>query len=95
MLVRKIVKSTLFCSLGIIVGKTISEQKHKNTIKKILSADYMDDHTKVKLMQDLNNIKVNEKKRSKQVNTHQLKRNLKMITTQSASLVKKISKNVY
>ncbi|WP_227743717.1 hypothetical protein [Lactobacillus helveticus] len=61
----------------------------KNTIKKILSADYMDDHTKVKLMQDLNNIKVNEKKRSKQVNTHQLKRNLKMITTQSASLVKK------
>ncbi|ADX70133.1 hypothetical protein [Lactobacillus helveticus] len=95
MLVRKIVKSTLFCSLGIIVGKTISEQKHKNTIKKILSADYMDDHTKVKLMQDLNNIKVNEKKRSKQVNTHQLKRNLKMITTQSASLVKKISKNVH
>ncbi|MCP9316444.1 hypothetical protein QFX17_00415 [Lactobacillus helveticus] len=95
MLVRKIVKSTLFCSLGIIVGKTISEQKHKNTIKKILSADYMDDHTKVKLMQDLNKIKVNEKKRSKQVNTHQLKRNLKMITTQSASLVKKISKNVY
>ncbi|MCO0806425.1 hypothetical protein NGA74_00315 [Lactobacillus helveticus] len=95
MLVRKIVKSTLFCGLGIIVGKTISEQKHKNTIKKILSADYMDDHTKVKLMQDLNNIKVNEKKRSKQVNTHQLKRNLKMITTQSASLVKKISKNVY
>lgn len=95
MLVRKIVKSTLFCSLGIIVGKTISEQKHKNTIKKILSADYMDDHTKVKLMQDLNNIKVNEKKRSKQVNTHQLKRNLKMITAQSASLVKKISKNVY
>lgn len=79
MLVRKIVKSTLFCSLGIIVGKTISEQKHKNTIKKILSADYMDDHTKVKLMQDLNNIKVNEKKRSKQVNTHQLKRNLKML----------------
>ncbi|MCT0193161.1 hypothetical protein EFM06_02800 [Lactobacillus helveticus] len=61
MLVRKIVKSTLFCSLRIIVGKTISEQKHKNTIKKILSADYMDDHTKVKLMQDLNNIKVNEK----------------------------------
>lgn len=95
MLVRKIVKSTLFCGLGIIVGKTISEQKHKNTIKKILSADYMDDHTKVKLMQDLNKIKVNEKKRSKQVNTHQLKRNLKMITTQSASLVKKISKNVY
>lgn len=95
MLVRKIVKSTLFCSLGIIVGKTISEQKHKNTIKKILSADYMDDHTKVKLMQDLNKIKVNEKKRSKQVNTHQLKRNLKMITTQSASLVKKISKNVH
>lgn len=95
MLVRKIVKSTLFCSLGIIVGKTISEQKHKNTIKKILSADYMDDHNKVKLMQDLNNIKVNEKKRSKQVNTHQLKRNLKMITTQSASLVKKISKNVH
>lgn len=89
MLVKKIVKYTLFCSLGIIVGKTISEQKHKNTIKKILSADYMDDHTKVKLMQDLNNIKVNEKKRSKQVNTHQLKRNLKMITTQSASLVKK------
>lgn len=71
MLVKKIVKYTLFCSLGIIVGKTISEQKHKNTIKK------------------MNKIKVNEKKRSKQVNTHQLKRNLKMITTQSASLVKK------
>ena len=54
MLVKKIIKSTVFCGIGILVGKTVSEQKHKNTVKKILSADYMDDHTKIKLLQDLN-----------------------------------------
>ena len=59
MLVKKIIKSTVFCGIGILVGKTVSEQKHKNTVKKILSADYMDDHTKIKLLQDLNDIKVN------------------------------------
>lgn len=93
MLVKKIIKSTVFCGIGILVGKTVSEQKHKNTVKKILSADYMDDHTKIKLLQDLNDIKVNKRLPSTQIATDKLKKNRKMITTQSASLVKKLNKN--
>lgn len=62
MLVRRIVKAAFFCGVGLVVGKTISSQKHKNDVKKILSADYMDDHTKVELMQDLNGIKIDHKK---------------------------------
>lgn len=88
MLVKKIIKSTVFCGIGILVGKTVSEQKHKNTVKKILSADYMDDHTKIKLLQDLN-----KRLPSTQIATDKLKKNIKMITTQSASLVKKLNKN--
>lgn len=61
-LVRRIVKAAFFCGVGLVVGKTISSQKHKNDVKKILSADYMDDHTKVELMQDLNGIKIDHKK---------------------------------
>ena len=61
MLVRRVVKTTLLCGLSLIVGKAISEQKHQNDVKKILSANYMDDHTKVELMQDLNGIKVDHR----------------------------------
>ena len=65
MLVRKIVKAAFYCGIGLVVGKTISSQKHKNDVKKILSANYMDDRTKVELMQDLNGIKVDHKKDKK------------------------------
>lgn len=40
MLVRKIVKAAFYCGIGLVVGKTISSQKHKNDVKKILSANY-------------------------------------------------------
>lgn len=65
MLVGRIVKAAFFCGVGLVVGKTISSQKHKNDVKKILSADYMDDHIKVGLMQDLNGIKIDHKKDKK------------------------------
>ena len=53
----------------------------------------MDDHTKIKLLQDLNDIKVNKRLPSTQIATDKLKKNIKMITTQSTSLVKKLNKN--
>lgn len=65
MLVGRIVKAAFFCGVGLVVGKTISSQKYKNDVKKILSDDYMDDHTKIELMQDLNGIKVDHKKDKK------------------------------
>lgn len=65
MLVGRIVKAAFFCGVGLVVGKTISSQKHKNDVKKILSADYMADHTKIELMQELNGIKVDHKKDQK------------------------------
>lgn len=86
MLIRRIVKATFFCGVGLVVGKTISSQKHKNDVKKILSADYMDDHTKVELMQDLNGIKVDRNK-DKMV---QLNKNLNTVKNKSAILVKKV-----
>lgn len=65
MSVRRIVKAAFFCGVGLVAVKTISSQKHKNDVKKILSDDYMDDHTKIELMQDLNGIKVDHKKDKK------------------------------
>lgn len=79
MLVRKIVKAAFYCGIGLVVGKTISSQKHKNDVKKVLSANYMDDHTKVELMQDLNGIKVDHKKDKKiqlDKNLNTVKKNL-------------------
>lgn len=90
MLVKRILKTTLVCGLGIIVGKSITEEKHKNDVKKILSADYMDDHTKVELMQDLNNIKINKKAEFKELNVKRLKRNIKQLTTKSTDLAKQL-----
>lgn len=87
MLVRRIVKATFFCGVGLVVGKTISSQKHKNDVKKILSADYMDDHTKVELMQDLNGIKVDHKKDKK----IQLNKNLTTTKNKSVILAKKVA----
>lgn len=84
MLVRRIVKAAFFCGVGLVVGKTISSQKHKNDVKKILSADYMDDHTKVELMQDLNGIKVDHKK-------IQLNKNLTTAKNKSVILAKKVA----
>ena len=84
MLVRRIVKAAFFCGVGLVVGKTISSQKHKNDMKKILSADYMDDHTKVELMQDLNGIKVDHKK-------IQLNKNLTTAKNKSVILAKKVA----
>lgn len=84
MLVRRIVKAAFFCGAGLVVGKTISSQKHKNDVKKILSADYMDDHTKVELMQDLNGIKVDHKK-------IQLNKNLTTAKNKSVILAKKVA----
>lgn len=87
MLVRRIVKAAFFCGVGLVVSKTISSQKHKNDVKKILSADYMDDHTKVELMQDLNGIKVNRSK-NKMV---QLNKNLSTAKNKSVILAKKVA----
>ena len=87
MLVRRIVKAAFFCGVGLVVGKTISSQKHKNDVKKILSADYMDDHTKVELMQDLNGIKVDHKKDKK----IQLNKNLTTVKNKSVILAKKVA----
>lgn len=87
MLVRRIVKAAFFCGVGLVVGKTISSQKHKNDMKKILSADYMDDHTKVELMQDLNGIKVDHKKDKK----IQLNKNLTIAKNKSVILAKKVA----
>ena len=87
MLVRRIVKAAFFCGVGLVVGKTISSQKHKNDMKKILSADYMDDHTKVELMQDLNGIKVDHKKDKK----IQLNKNLTTAKNKSVILAKKVA----
>lgn len=84
MLVRRIVKAAFFCGVGLVVGKTISSQKHKNDVKKILSADYMDDHTKVELMQDLNGIKIDHKK-------IQLNKNLTTAKNKSVILAKKVA----
>lgn len=87
MLVRRIVKAAFFCGVGLVVGKTISSQKHKNDVKKILSADYMDDHTKVELMQDLNGIKIDHKKDKK----IQLNKNLTTAKNKSVILAKKVA----
>lgn len=87
MLVRRIVKATFFCGVGLVVVKTISSPKHKNDVKKILSADYMDDHTKVELMQDLNGIKVDHKKDKK----IQLNKNLTTAKNKSVILAKKVA----
>lgn len=84
MLVRKIVKAAFYCGIGLVVGKTISSQKHKNDVKKILSANYMDDRTKVELMQDLNGIKVDHKK-------IQLDKNLNTVKNKSVILAKKVA----
>ena len=87
MLVRRIVKAAFFCGVGLVVGKTISSQKHKNDVKKILSADYMDDHTKIELMQDLNGIKVDHKKDKK----IQLNKNLTTAKNEYVILAKKVA----
>ena len=87
MLVRKIVKAAFYCGIGLVVGKTISSQKHKNDVKKVLSANYMDDHTKEKVMQDLNGIKVDHKKDKK----IQLDKNLNTVKNKSVILAKKVA----
>ena len=87
MSVRRIVKAAFFCGVGLVVGKTFSSQKHKNDVNKILSADYMDDHTKVELMQDLNGIKINHKKDKK----IQLNKNLTTAKNKSVILAKKVA----
>lgn len=83
-------KAAFFCGVGLVVGKTISSQKHKNDVKKILSADYMDDHTKVELMQDLNGIKVDRSK-NKMV---QLNKNLSTAKNKSVILAKKVAQRL-
>lgn len=91
MLVRRIVKTTFFCSLGLIIGKTVSDQKHKNDIKKILSANYMDDHTKVVLMQDLNGIKVDHKTQLKELKLSNMKDKLSVAKNKSLLLAKDVA----
>lgn len=94
MLIRRIVKTTLFCSLGLIIGKAISDRKHKNDVKKILSANYMDDHTKVELMQDLNGIKVDHKVQLKEIEKNKIKDNLNVVKNKSLSLAKTVTKKL-
>lgn len=88
MLVRRVVKTTLLCGLSLIVGKAISEQKHQNNVKKILSANYMDDHTKVELMQDLNGIKVDHRVEAKKSNKEKLQSKITNAKEKSLILAK-------
>ncbi|EEJ71988.1 hypothetical protein [Lactobacillus ultunensis] len=94
MLVRRIIKTTFFCGLGLVIGKTISEQKHKNDIKKILSANYMDDHTKVELMQDLNGIEIDHKRQLKEINLNKVKDNLNVAKNKSLLVAKNVAKKL-
>lgn len=89
MLVRKIIKTVIFCGLGIIIGKTVSEQKQKADLKKILSADYLDDRTKVELMQDLNGIKVSHQVKMKE----KAQRKLITVKNKSLNLAKNLADN--
>lgn len=89
MLVRKIVKTALFCGLGVIIGKVVSEQKQKADLKKILSADYLDDRTKVELMQDLNGIKISHQVKMKE----KAQRKLIAVKNQSLKLAKNLANN--